>query len=98
MTKKLRITVTPPGVAPLFIREQWIGIEIPINEAAVEHELETDPAWKDFSVDAPGYHVMALDAIQALTDAGRFKAAYFWDGMPGTMYRFNRSCGEIIEV
>ncbi|QQR78051.1 MAG: hypothetical protein IPJ68_03080 [Candidatus Moraniibacteriota bacterium] len=96
MPKKLRITAVPPGPAPLAIRKQWVGIDIPIDEAAVEHELRTDPAWAYSKVD--GYYVMALDAIQALTEAERFAAAFFWDGMPVTMYRFNKNCGEIIEA
>jgi hypothetical protein len=30
MSRCLRITSTPPGEAPLWVREQWVGLELPL--------------------------------------------------------------------
>lgn len=49
MTSSVRIVQVPAGPAPLWVREQWVGLELPIDPP---HVVES-PVWKDFSLKAP---------------------------------------------
>lgn len=77
----IRITDVPPGsLAPLAIRLQWVGVEIPL---ATEDELRQNPiAGKLGSQNDGGHIVLRSKAIEALRDAGREEAADYWESFP----------------
>jgi len=56
----IRITSTPPGIAPEWVREQWVGVEIPLPK----HDED------GIQVGVPdnlfGYQVETKVAIEAL--------------------------------
>lgn len=93
----IRIKETPPGFAPPHIRMQWVGVELPL---ASEEEIAQDPP-SGFSIGSDnigGYLVLRDKAIGALRNAGKEKAAGFWDQFPlGRYLRFGREFCEVVE-
>ena len=76
----IRITAVPPGFAPEYIREQWVGVTIPMPSA---QELAEYPVsdMRIGSENLEGYLVFREKAIEALMEAGKKEAALFWDGL-----------------
>ncbi|MDB5264726.1 MAG: hypothetical protein JWN64_297 [Parcubacteria group bacterium] len=81
----IRIIDIPPGVlAPLEIREQWVGVQIPL---ATDEELRQNPiAGKLGNDNDDGHIVLRSKAVKALQRAGRYEAADFWHAAPLGMY------------
>ena len=72
----------PQGAAPQTIREQWIGVPLPVREKTLNEAAET-PIYTDALTDEQVLNVEAVpvygyDAIEALQEAGRDDAAEFW--------------------
>ena len=89
-TMIIRIIETPPGQAPESIREQWIGLELPIQE-----EKDDGRGLRDGTANSGGYKVLASDAISALREAGKEEAANYWEGLLGaTILVFRTDCCE----
>ena len=94
--RKIRIITTPPGFADPKIREQWVGIEIPLIEG--KEAAEAESAMPRSSLSASGYIVRGEDAVLALVDVGKHEAAAFWSNpVPSPHLRFARDCCELIE-
>ena len=36
-SRKIRIVATPPGQAPLWVREKWVGLELPLAPGTERH-------------------------------------------------------------
>lgn len=93
---KIRITKAPPGFAAPEIREQWVGVDIPLPS---EEEIAEDPP-TDISIgtaNAGGYLVLKDKAIEALRLSGKNDAADFWASLPiGRYLRFKKECCELI--
>jgi hypothetical protein len=91
---KIKIIDTPPGFAPEEIREQWLGIEIPLAENPI-------PADKVVAriggQNAGGYQVKGTDAVEALKDAEKFEAAEFWKPYASGNFTFKQEVCELIE-
>ena len=78
----IRIKEIPPGFAPAEIREEWIGVEIPL---ATEEELKANPPISRFgNANGDGYQVLTEKAIYALRHSGHPRAADFWEYFPGS--------------
>ncbi len=94
---KIRITGTPPGFAPEEIRAQWVGVEIPIDGAAVNESLSMPGKWSG-SENSDGYTVATEDAIAALKQAGKDEAAAFWQEVRnlGSVLRFKKDVCELL--
>lgn len=101
---KVKIIAMPPGGAPVSIREQWIGVEMPLEKFPGEPGIlrsvtggKPDP--KSFG----GFPVKTEDAIQALREQGREEAAEWWEswflstGGSGKTLVFASACGELVE-
>lgn len=95
----MRITSAPVGQAPLEIREQWIGVEIPFLEvgmpAGSAHGVlngETVKPYKAFTVD----QTEAIDALRKKSP----EAASWWESMgfpkKGGQFTFNAECAEVV--
>lgn len=90
MTKKIRITKTPAGFAPQEIRDQWVGVEIPLMNQEDADKLQNSGQW-NASEQHGGPIVHIEDAINALKQAGKTEAASFWNDVRsrlGTELRF----------
>lgn len=93
---KIKIVSTPPGFAPQHIRDEWVGIEIPLP---TKEQLSEDPP-SGVSIgneNANGYNVLTSDAITALKNAEKQKSAIFWQRLGiGRYLRFSRNvCLEV---
>jgi len=73
----IRIVKVPPGFAPPSIREQWIGVEIPLP---TEDEIRENPSSRFGlgSANEDGYRVFRFKAVEALRQAGKQRAATYW--------------------
>lgn len=97
MPKKLRITAVPSGPAPLAIRQEWVGIDIPIDDRAIDRFQAL--RGKCSRGPTSGYHLVTLvDAVLALREAGRPIAASYWMGVPEDVLRFRRSVAKVVEA
>ena len=93
---KIRITKTPPGFAPLAIREQWVNIEIPL---ATEEDFKENPlsGIRFGSENRNGHIVTAREAVNSLRYNGRLDAANFWAGVTqGGYLEFSKEVCEVI--
>lgn len=90
---KIKIVATPPGFAPLDIREQWVDIEIPLAPI----EFSDDSLKRIGDENVGGYQVAALDAIEALEKSGKTEAAKFWKEFKFGNLVFKKEVCELIE-
>jgi len=72
--KKIIVTTAPPGFAPENIREQWVGVELP-----VEDELGNGSGFRTGAENSDGYRVNSFDALKALKAAEKNEAFEFWE-------------------
>lgn len=78
---KIQIIGIPAGEAPKDIREQWIGLVLPVD-ASLDFEtgiqegvLGGPPALENLN----GFPVKFEDAIRALKETGKIRAALWWE-------------------
>ncbi len=79
----IRFTSVPRGGAPLWVREKWIGVEVPClfshdgvpNVGESNRDVETGLEVPDY----PGYIVLQTHALEALRRKSP-EAAEYWDG------------------
>ena len=100
----IRFISVPRGGAPLPIREQWIGVEVPClfshdgsDEWESTHDVETGLEVPDY----PGYIVLQTHAIEALQRKSP-EAAKYWMrcGFPNhafALFLFDHSSAEIVK-
>ena len=75
--KSIRITNRPSGQAPDWVREQWVGVVIPLASQEVKGiQLGTDGGLPD-PRNINGYHVSTAEAINAV-EAKSPEAANWW--------------------
>ena len=78
---KIQIIEIPAGEAPKDIREQWIGLVLPVDASPAfetgiqEGVLGGPPALENLN----GFPVKFEDAIIALTKTGKTEAALWWE-------------------
>jgi hypothetical protein len=101
---KVKIISVPPGGAPLDIREQWVGLALPL----IEGELPPG-VLRGVTGDKPnprsmnGWPVETEKAIQALRDKDLEEAAEWWEKWyletrgTGHTLMFARDCGELVD-
>lgn len=102
----IRFIAVPRGGAPLQIREQWIGVEVPclfshdgvsLNEGDSVHDVETGLEVPDY----PGYIVLQRHAIEALRQKSP-EAAEYWTGcgFPNhafALFLFDHNSAEVVK-
>src|SRR3954447_26266386 len=101
-----RPSTTPRGGAPLEVREQWVGIPLPVRTPrpveGPESYIGIDVVDRRVQHPIPdGVAVAPLDAIAALEYFGRSEAASWWREMlqrrPATQsFVFRRAEGELL--
>lgn len=90
MTLRIRIVSTPPGEAPLWVREQWVDCELPITRGAAAETfltvgvLKPHALWRHLwevlrgrAEKVDGYFVNAATAVGVL-EAKSPEAAAWW--------------------
>jgi hypothetical protein len=96
-TSTVRITSVPPGEAPLWVREKWVGLELPICGPAIPRiyrtvGVVTGPRSLLGSLFAvlrrrtrktPGYMVSGEAALVALEERSPDAAAWWRANAPG---------------
>lgn len=73
---KIKILATPPGQAPKWVREEWVGVEIPIPEqesGGIQMGIQCGNA-----ENTDGYQVETRAAIEALRIKSP-EAARWWE-------------------
>lgn len=99
---KVKITSVPPGGAPLHIKQQWVGLELPLEEISEPGIMRSVTGSKPNPKSYGGFPVKTEDAIQALRDQGREEAAEWWEnwflstGRTGKTLVFAATCGELV--
>jgi hypothetical protein len=103
---RIRFVAVPQGDAPLEVREQWVGIEVPClfsHDGVPPNPGDTmrDAATGLEIPDYPGYMVLQWQAIEAL-EQNSPEAAEFWKelGFPQSdfaMFLFNHNSAEVVK-
>ena len=77
--KKVKIIAVPPGQAPEWVRQRWIGAEIPLygSPEGYDGELSGVMDGTPSSENAGGYDVLVEDALTALEQLSQ-EAANWW--------------------
>lgn len=90
----IKIVAVPPGLAPQKIREEWVGIQIPL--AATDMLRRAHVAVKIDNQNEGGYIVLRIMAVEALRLADKNEAANYWDALP--FVRFLQFKQEVCEL
>jgi hypothetical protein len=101
----IRFTSVPRGGAPLAIREQWIGVEVPClfshdggsNEGEGQRDVVTGLDVPDY----PGFIVLQIQALDALRKKSPATADY-WNkqGFPNhdlALFLFSLESAEVVK-
>lgn len=100
MPQYIRITSTPPGQAPEWVRKEWVGVEIPVKTQQVGlamGALGGEPEAENLA----GYHVNAVQAVSILAQKSPDAAEWWWSNvfdvlLPESLLFARRVC-ELIE-
>lgn len=85
----IRIVTVPPGQEPVAMREQLVGLLLPVATAE-QYQLFSQSRADD------EYMVSWASVVIALSEAGKEEAADVWESTPGKMYlAFKHSCCEL---
>ena len=100
MTERIRIIDTPPGQAPEWVRKEWVGVELPVEEKAPGPEEGIQYGIRGGKPEnLGGYFVLTPDAISLLRKKSP-EAARWWeinvDLDSVTRFVFKREVCEII--
>lgn len=90
----------PQGGAPIEIREQWIGITLPVRERNLARLAFGSIKYFDYLTfnttqnDDP-VSIAGIEAVDALVVAERFEAADFWLPYQAGLFTFRGHEGEL---
>ena len=85
----IRIIAVPPGEAPEWVREAWVGIELPLAEKQPEHYDEEYVQMGVLSGDpenVDGFAVKGVDAIQLLEVYNSDAASWWRENTPWVLF------------
>lgn len=102
----IRFTAVPRGGAPLQIRKQWVGVEVPClfshdgvppNPGDTARDVETGLEVPDY----PGYIVLQVHALEALERKSP-EAVEYWQGRgfpnhPFALFLFDHNSAEVVK-
>jgi len=91
------LTRTPAGAAPVSIKEQWIGVALPVREILhggppIQYE---DALSGEAKVNMSPVQVVGIEAVSALRQAVRNTAAEFWAEYAYDLLIFRAHEGEL---
>lgn len=92
---QFKVLQIPEGEAPLAVREQWVGLTLPVVEVLGPRTgygvLTGNEATMENAV-----AVGLRDGVQALRDADKQEAADWWQRIPRGQLLFEESWGELL--
>ena len=81
--ERLRITSIPPGQAPEWVRKEWVGLELPVEEDAPKSEEGIQFGIKGGKPEnLGGYPIRTSDAISALKEKSPLAANWWKQNLP----------------
>lgn len=94
------ITQTPKGGAPEDIKEQWVGVSLPVRAAhlgqtALAPTRNFDCLTQQITKNDDPVAITGIDAVHALAEAGKESAARFWDSMQMAKFIFQAHEGTL---
>lgn len=97
----IKITSTPAGQAPLEVRQQWVGLKLPLKEARIDTRrqvgvLEGAPS----SANLDGYPVDAARAVEILETKSPEAASWWRTNVPIDMmptFVFGKQFCELVD-
>jgi hypothetical protein len=95
---KFKILNLPKGEAPLEIREQWVGVTVPVAEVLGDRVGFGVFTYAEVKMEN-AIAVSLPEAVQALRSADKPDAADWWEKMPQNQQSqllFEESWGELI--
>lgn len=90
----------PQGGAPEYIREQWIGVPLPVREQSLAQLAFGSIQYFDYlsfnqkQNDDP-VSIAGIEAVHALEEAEKFEASDFWVPYMGGLFTFRGYEGEL---
>ncbi|MFZ1484263.1 MAG: hypothetical protein WAS36_04605 [Candidatus Saccharimonadales bacterium] len=84
------VTEVPEGAAPLHIKEQWLGVKLPVRESNLGR-LATrylDLLSGEFRENPYPVPIEGVEAVSALEDAGRLDASAHWTPYSDGLFTF----------
>ena len=79
MVDRIRIIDIPPGQAPEWVRREWVGLELPIDESAPAPEKRRQIGVEGGKAEnLGGYPINTLVAIKSLRERSP-QAAEWWE-------------------
>jgi len=102
----IRFISTPLGGAPISVREQWVGLEMPClfthdgvppNPGDTNRDVETGFVVPDY----PGYIVLQVHALEALKKKS-LEAVEYWRSRgfpqtPSALFIFDHNSAEVVK-
>ncbi|MEO6109568.1 MAG: hypothetical protein ABIP50_00975 [Candidatus Saccharimonadales bacterium] len=94
------ITQIPKGGAPEDIKEQWVGVSLPVRAAhlgqtALAPTRNFDYLTQQITENDDSVAITGIDAVHALAEAGKESAARFWDSMQLAKFVFRAHEGTL---
>lgn len=94
---------TPEGAAPMSIREQWVGITLPVRESALAKLAFGQIEYFDFlgfneKSNPDPLSISGYEAVDALDEAGRDDAVNFWAPHSEGLFTFRGYEGKLISL
>lgn len=80
MRERIRIISTPPGQAPEWVRDEWVGVELPVEENTPSEDVGVLQLGINGGrpENLGGYPIRTQDAIEALREKSP-EAARWWE-------------------
>ena len=97
---KFTLSRIPQGGAPDFIKEQWIGVPLPVREQSLAQLAMGAVQYFDYlsfntRQNSDPVEVAGVEAVHALEEAERFEAADFWLPYQAGLFAFRGYEGEL---
>lgn len=94
---------TPEGAAPVSIREQWVGITLPVREQALAQLAFGRIEYFDFlsfnkKSNTDPVSVSGYEAVDALDEVGKDEAVDFWAPHSEGLFKFRGYEGTLVSI
>ncbi len=94
------LTQTPAGAAPDYIKEQWIGIPLPVREHNLGLLALGTISFHDYlsqteAINDEPVPIAGIEAVNALQEAKMLDAARFWTPYAAGLFTFRAYEGDL---
>lgn len=97
------ITSVPAGGAPESIKEDWVGVPLPVRAVHLGESALARTTYYDHLTDsevdneAP-VSIVGYDAVDALLAANKIEAATYWSGYIHALFTFRAHEGQLASI